>query len=273
VQLLCLIFKDPLNSEYITEKSFKQIHDSLELQLDSIKKFSSSQRSIRMRKTRLNEDSNDEKFYVTQSLVLEALCSILSKNEEAHEYFVKFKTSEVIQNISQNLMIQIELIENETKKLKFLKDMKNCLNLIFDKNLNLPNYIPTLLRLIQYIGVNLLNGSVKSQVTDCLSVILKQLTNITNFNEEMCSIIAAEGGISTIVELLYSTCFNESKQQLYDIKVLCLGLLINLTERNEMNRELLGKKRISSNSQGEGTLILQFLVDLFLDHNTVSFKK
>ena len=278
IQILCLIFKDNLNAEYITEKSYKKIHDCLESQYDSIKKFSSnSQRTIRMRKTRINIEEKDKKSYVTQSLILEALYSILSKNEIANDFFIKFKTSEIIQNISQNLMIQIELTKEENH-LKLLKDMKNCLHLIFDKNLNLEFYIPTLLRLIQIIELKYLifeeedkEEEIKPQIFDCLTVILKQLTNITNFNEDMCNIVAAENGLLILSEFLFSISKNESKKKFYDLNVLCLGLLINLTEKNQLNCEILGKLKISSKSQGigEGYSILQFLIEIFLSHQNV----
>eukprot|EP01080_Neovahlkampfia_damariscottae_P005264 gene5264-8882_t len=268
VQILCLIFKDSLNAEYISEKSYKKIHDCLENQYNSISNLSnSSQRSIRMRKTRVNIEEKDKKFYVTQSLVLEALYTILSTNEKANDLFVTFDTSRIIQNISQNLMLQIDISVEDN--LKLLKDMKNCLHLIFDKNINLEIYIPTLLRLIQIIGNKYLTDfDVKTQVVDCLVVILKQLTNITNFNEDMCKIVAAESGLLILSEFLFEISLKESKKEFYDLNVLCLGLLINLTEKNQKNCEILGKLKISSNSQGDGRSILQFLIEIFLTHNT-----
>ncbi|XP_074649242.1 uncharacterized protein LOC141904544 [Tubulanus polymorphus] len=204
----------------------------------------------------------------TGNLAMETLLSLTSrragdwfKDEMRHlgglEHIVD-TVSECSDELDENsLEITTVTIEHLKKIERCLRVLEHVTYLNSDNQMFLISYntsvlvncLCMLLKLcIRLLAFNSINTDLESSnkpspvrtVLDCLMAVLKVLLNITHDNEWGSAKVGSLDGILAIV-LRCTQTVSESlpHDEQFDLLVLSLGLLINLTEHNEANRRML----------------------------------
>lgn len=147
--------------------------------------------------------------------------------------FQKIKFDELIKEYIYNLLT---LLKNDSN---YIKDLSFCLTILNQYDLDiLLNFMEFFKTQDISIGLN----------HECIILILKHFTNMSNYNEEICEKFTQKG-LQTIAEMVYLDNF--------DIQVLCFGLLINLTEKTSNKREQISKIKVNNEE------FIQYLIKLF----------
>lgn len=207
----------------------------------------------------LSSDENEEKLVASlwgAERCLRVLESVTVHNPENQSYLIAYKDSQLIVSSSKALQHCEELIQRYNRA---------------EDTICLPDSKP-----LPYQNVT---NHVGKAVEDCMRAIIGVLLNLTNDNEWGSTKTGEQDGlISTALNCVLQVPKFLPQEQRFDIRVLGLGLLINLVEYSARNRHCLvnmetscsfdsfclGEADDSLNTTGQMAAV-QALVQLFLE--------
>jgi hypothetical protein len=211
---------------------------------------------------KLEESLVSNNVPITESMIENAKQGLL---------FHKTNTISTIEKLVPSLLVQLEQKREES----LAADMCKCIKMLEQSGLYKKYSIsdatthdawnmllPSLIRLVQCLSTTtrepLKDIPDKSPILECTVAVLKFLTNVTNQNEDACTRIGQENGLSAVIQAL---CSNHNKH--FDIITMCCGFIANMIETNWNNRELL--RTLTLPEPQSGKKFINYIVELFID--------
>lgn len=284
VQIISFLLHDPSNIDYITDDCFEQLHRAISLNPvleKSSKHDAKMQRTRRPRNVKADEE-DDLIVDRTLSMSLSAMAIIIDHEHRVQEkkkvkqesLFVRTGTFRTIEKLVPCIVAQLSTFTSAERDEILTGAIHNCIKLlelsgVYGKYQEITQetqeawnaLLPALVQLLPYLSnlprEPLYDINEKHTIIRCILSVLKFLVNVTNHNKDACNRVALEGGIDATVQVLRSNLESDDMTGHFDVLNMCLGLLINMTEKDEANRELLAKQTIGKKR------FIPFLTSLF----------
>ncbi|KAL0485284.1 hypothetical protein AKO1_011700, partial [Acrasis kona] len=254
VQIISFLLHDPNNISYVTEDCFNQLHRTISLnpileEVDGV--------TLKVLGTKkINTGLSLERALV---MSLSAISNIVSSRQGVI-MFNKSDISSTLEKLAPCLLSQLDASKSSEEDELLASCMAHCVRLleasgVYQKYSNcedsvawntlLPSLIRTMRCLIEHPRQPLCKLKDNHPIVDCILASLKFLVNITNFNKDVCGRVAIEGGIQATIEIITSNSLaSDDGVGHFDVLNMCLGVLINITEKELTYRELVTKQQV-----------------------------